>query len=470
MALRPQTFREWAVIVIGSILVVVVLGYLYIVDPGMKKIEKDKKNIRNLEKALIDANELKQKRLELELKYRTLVNQYSNHLDTISDIKIPLNLNDLLTKEFFTIDQLYGSNIKRTRIGDPKTNDMFSVFSYGLSQVDCDWKSLNMLLFLVENAGQLVGFDNITIKGDEKVPQIVRANISQMNVQSYVFQDKGSKPWQMPDYVSATEELPRNIFQIPEAVQKKPPDNRQGPDTPIGPKDQLPPWARHIQLTGLISFGSPHAIFMDKAKRKSFRTDIGGVISNAQPESTLTSIDFMNETVTVAAGPNTYTLPLRIYRESMTMEDTSFSFGKGTPVSSVPGSVGTMTEGDTNAPPVVAQEETVVPKTYEKELGSYAECSVKLGVFLIKVDKYVQRRNRLDTDYGLMIYRTQKLSPGEKGGLTGRDVIVEIDGKKITDTANFTYAMNEAYRNNKYAIPVTVKRKNELKQITINME
>jgi len=102
--------------------------------------------------------------------------------------------------------------------------------------------------------------------------------------------------------------------------------------------------------------------------------------------------------------------------------------------------------------------------------GSYGESSVKLGVFLIKVEAAVQRRYRLDTDYGMLVYRVKKLSPASKAGIMARDVIIGIGGKKVDNPKTFTFAINEAYKSDKNAISITVKRRKELKELMVEME
>jgi len=102
--------------------------------------------------------------------------------------------------------------------------------------------------------------------------------------------------------------------------------------------------------------------------------------------------------------------------------------------------------------------------------GSYGENSVKLGVFLIKVDADVQRRYRLDTDYGMLVYRVRKLSPAANAGLSAQDVIIDINGKKVDNPKTFTFAINEACKSNKKDISMTVKRMNEIKEVSVNME
>lgn len=466
MALRPQSMREWAVIIIGSSLVAIVIVWLYVIDPWMAILDKNAEEIDKSKRTLASAEEHLKKSVELEREYRGLIKQYSNHLQNIRDVRMPDNLKDVLRREFYNIDQRYQSSTRRTVIRDPETNEMYTLLPYGLSGVECDWPSLNMLLYLIEDAGQLVGFENMTIDGynpDRKNPADIKTKISQMSVKSYMF-DKGSINWTIPDYTKAADNLKRNIFMLPDSIIPTRPDTT--PEPGILPPGELPPWSRHITLTALVNIGRPHAVFNNKSKRKSYRVDIGGTISNASPESILASIDFKREEAVVQAGGREYVIPLRVYKEALTDDRKQLSFATSTPeaASAIP-------EPEPAGEEVaVTTEKTEVPQKYNKELGSYAECSVKLGVFLIKVDTYVQRRNRLDTDYGMMVYRTQKLSPAVKGGIKPRDVIVEIDGKKIDSTSTFTYAMNEAYKNNKSAISMTVKRQKELTQVTVNME
>ena len=94
MALRPQSMREWAVIIIGSMLVVGVIVWLYLVDPWMIKLEKNNDSIKKYKETLTDAREKLNKRVVLENEFNVLSKQYSNHLQNISNVRMPDNLKD----------------------------------------------------------------------------------------------------------------------------------------------------------------------------------------------------------------------------------------------------------------------------------------------------------------------------------------------------------------------------------------
>ena len=110
-----------------------------------------------------------------------------------------------------------------------------------------------------------------------------------------------------------------------------------------------------------------------------------------------------------------------------------------------------------------------MPKTYDKTIGSFTKCQHKIGAILSKVDIYTKRKYRLGTDYGLIILRMQKGGPIMKAGAQRRDVIINVNGKRVDTRESFTFALNEAYENNK-TVTMAVKRKNENKFLTVNLK
>ena len=176
---KNLSVREWAVIIAGGAVVVILIFWLYVIDPGVAKLAKDKREIFNYKQNLNEAIACRDKSQRLELEFKILDGKYSNQLSKIGNIKIPDNIEDLLTYEFDKIDQKYGSKIMSTRFTPLETNDIYNLLKYNLDNVQCDWKSLIAALYLTENSGQLVGFENIKISADARVPGNVKtkANI-----------------------------------------------------------------------------------------------------------------------------------------------------------------------------------------------------------------------------------------------------------------------------------------------------
>jgi hypothetical protein len=342
------------------------------------------------------------------------------------------------------------------------------LFKYGLSDVQCDWKSLNAALYLIENSGQLVGFDTLSISADAKDRRNVKTKV-RMNVESFIFPDRGTKQWEMPDYSSVETDLGRNIFQMPESMI---PPAKGRPGLKPG---QLPSFTRNIILTGIVKFGGKlYAIFKDKAKRKECRITTGGMISNTT--ATVTLIDRANETVDIEYNGETFKLPLRKYREEMftTKKPLTLLTGlrRSKPEDAISSSgnqpVDTYDDQGTNEPTVVT-EKTVVPDDYKKTVGSYSECSSKIRAFTEKVNKYNKRRFRLSSDYGMIITRVNRVSPLMKAGLQRRDVIISIGGKRVDSNTTFTYALNKACEESK-SVSMTVMRGKKVKKVIVNLE
>jgi serine protease Do len=65
-----------------------------------------------------------------------------------------------------------------------------------------------------------------------------------------------------------------------------------------------------------------------------------------------------------------------------------------------------------------------------------------LGLGLYTVDQVAVRQLRLAVDSGALVIQIGDGSPAAKAGLQKYDVIVSIDGQKVTDVPSFTYALN----------------------------
>jgi serine protease Do len=66
-----------------------------------------------------------------------------------------------------------------------------------------------------------------------------------------------------------------------------------------------------------------------------------------------------------------------------------------------------------------------------------------LGVGLYTVDQTAIRQLRLSVDSGALVLQIGDGSPAAKAGLQKYDVIVSINGQKVTDVASFTHALNQ---------------------------
>jgi len=469
MNFKNLSSREWITIIAGGVVVVGFLLWFFVIDSGQKKLDLDRRYVAKYKKTLQEAKVKLRRKKVLEIEYDDLIENFSNQLKKIGDMQMPENIDDQLRIEFSNVDRIYGSSIGRANFRKIETNGVYNLFKYGLSDVQCDWKSLNAALYLIENSGQLVGFGTLSINADPKDRRNVKTKV-RMNVESFIFPNRGTKPWKMPDYSLVENDLGRNIFQIPESMIP-PPRGRPG----LKP-GQLPPFTRNITLSGIVKFGGKlYAIFKNKAKKKECRIGINGIISNTVPPATVIEISRKDEFVNIDYNGETFKLPLRKYREQM------FSVAKPLTLltgfrRSQPGNAsaptGNLPIDDDFIPtntPVVVTEKTIVPDDYKKTLGSYSECSSKIRAWTEKVNKYNKRRFRLNSDYGMIITRVNRVSPLMKAGLQRRDVIISVGGIRVDSNTTFTYAMNKACENDK-SFPMTVMRGKKLKKVTVNLE
>jgi len=202
MNLKNLSSREWITIIAGGVIVVGFLLWFFVIDAGQKKLDTDHRYVAEYKKALRESKvNLRRKRV-LEIEYKNLIESFSNRLDKIGDMKIPDNIDDQLRIEFSNVDRTYGSTIGRANFRKIETNGVYNLFKYGLSDVQCDWKSLNAALYLIEkslnaalylieNSGQLVGFDTLSISADTRDRRNVKTKV-RMNVESFIFPDRGT--------------------------------------------------------------------------------------------------------------------------------------------------------------------------------------------------------------------------------------------------------------------------------------
>jgi len=471
MNLKNLSSRELITIIIGAVVVVGFLLWFFVIDAGQKKLDWDRRYVAEFKKTLHDAKTNLRRKKVLNIEFDDLIANFSNQLEKIGDMEIPDDIDDKLAIEFDEMDRIYGSSIGRTSFKPMETNGVYKLLKYGLSDVQCDWKSLNAALYLIENAGQLVGFGNLYINADPKDRRNVKTKV-RMNIESFIFPNRGTRPWKMPDYASVESGLGKNIFQIPESMI---PQSTAKGKTGLKP-GQPPPFMRTTTLTGIVKFrGKLFAIFKNKLKKKEYRIGINGIISNTIPAVTVIAIDRTNESVDVEFNGETFKLPLRKYREQMFTSRKPLNLLSGlrrsqpedADSSSEPESY-IDDEQETNAPAIIT-EKTEVPDDYKKTVGSYTECISKIRAWTEKVNKYNKRRFRLNSDYGMIITRLNRVSPLLKAGLQRRDVIISIGGMKVDSNATFTYAMNKACEYGK-TFPMTVMRGKNVKKVTVNLE
>ena len=484
--MRALTTREWMTVGIGGALVVIVLVWTQLISPGTDKLESNSKRLADLNKNIATADKKISQGANLAKDYKNLTERYSNALETITAQKMPDNMARTLREEFAKLDGKYGSSITSTAVKQPQTNDMYSDFSYNLKDVKCDWKSLNAALGLIESAGQLVGFDAMKIKSNLKDPSNPQAVVD-MSVRSFVFndsQDQDLPNWSAPDYDKLTSDLKGDIFALPAEVAAA--VNKKGGPKPVNlssdGKEELPPWTKHIQFNGISRFGDKNfAMFYNKSNRSTFTVAEGEKIGDT--EATVVYIDAASQKVVFEQDGENKTLKLRTYGDISEFLNRPFSFQYDLEVQNVQTNAAENVEAtaakdqeevkeEEKKTPTIAvnTEDTEVPEEYEKSLGSTSQCMMNSGMYVIKVDAIMQKRNkRLKANYGMLITNTQKLGPGELAGLESNDVLLEIGGLKVDSVATYTYAMNKAYSSGK-TIPMKYMRGDEIFETNVTLK
>lgn len=484
--MRALTNREWMTVGIGGALVVIVLVWSQLISPGMEKLESNSKRLADLNKSVGLADKKISQGDALKKDYKNLTERYSNALETITAQKMPDNLARTLREEFAKLDSRYGSSITSTAVKQPQTNDMYSDFSYNLKDVRCDWKSLNAALGLIESAGQLVGFDAMKIKSNLKDPMNPQAVVD-MSVRSFVFndsQDQDLPQWAPPDYDTLTADLKGDIFALPSEVAAA--VGRKGPQRMTASndnKEELPSWTKHIQFNGISTLGTKNfAMFYNRSTRSTFAVAEDEKIGDT--EARVTYIDAAAQKVTFEENGETHTIKLRTYGDISEFLNRPFSFQydlempggetNTTAVASedaeVKGKDKAEEKEERSSGITVNTEDTVVPEEYEKSLGSTSQCMMNSGMYVIKVDAIMQKRNkRLKASYGMLVTNTQKLGPGELAGLETNDVLLEIGGLKVDSVATYTYAMNKSYEAGK-TIPMKYMRGDEVFETNVTLK
>jgi len=458
MGLKPQTTREWVIVILGGVAAVTVLLYGFVIAPGQELLASNETGIQRYRKQIDEDQGKVQRQQELRAGLLALRTRYSNYVSKISDIVIPRDIDDQLRIEFARVDKQFGSDIRQTQFSPMKTNEIHKTLDFTLNNVLCNWRSLHAALQAIETAGHLVGFEQMRVSfADEKKTNVnVRAYI---DVKSFIFPERGIQPWRPPNYAQMMQGLGRDIFGWPEGMV---PTTPVAP-TPVLPPGEKPPWAKTLKLTAIVKFpGRPHAVIRGLTDRKEYRYPIGALVSNSMGIPVIVvSIDPTNETVTLRANDQPVELALRDYRISMfaPFEKRFSLFGES---SALP------TFDEAEVVPSNVIEQVTIPETYEKPLGGYAEAQMKTGVIVLPIDQYVQRRYRLETDHGLLVYNLQKLGIAEKGGLLKRDIITSVANKRVDSRESFTFVLNDAYKAEMETIPVTVLRGGQ--EMTINLK
>ncbi len=98
-----------------------------------------------------------------------------------------------------------------------------------------------------------------------------------------------------------------------------------------------------------------------------------------------------------------------------------------------------------------------------------------LGVRYVQINKAIAEENKLDVDYGALIIHGQKRtdlavipgSPADKAGLVENDIILEVDGKKIT--ADYPLSRAIAQHNPGDEITLKILHKGEEKEVKVKL-
>ncbi len=457
MNLRPQTMREWLVLVGGGVLAVALLLWFFVITPGGDMLERNREINARYRKRLEEARARVQRYNELQSRNRDLSAQYTNYMNRIGDLIMPDNIGDRLLLEFEKIDRFYGSNVRQADVRPITTNRLHRILLYRLNDVLCSWDSLHAVLQLIESSGQLVGFEALRINiADESDKRNVKVKLF-TDIKSYIFPEKGRRPWRAPEYQLADVRATRDIFSWPDQLIP-PPQAPPGSKLPEGVK---PAWANLLQLTGIARFmGQPYAILRQRTDRKEYRYVIGSTLSNA-PNVSIVGIDLDKETVTFNDGNDDFIMELREQRKLLYSTNT---------FASLLGAKKSVADEEEKPQEAIPAARTQVPSTYDRPLGSYSDVQTKMGAIVLNVDQYVQRRYRLNTDFGMMVYKLQKTGASDKAGVLNRDIIVAVGDKRVDSKEAFTYALNQAYTESRTEIPVTVMRNDKLVKLTLQLK
>lgn len=90
-----------------------------------------------------------------------------------------------------------------------------------------------------------------------------------------------------------------------------------------------------------------------------------------------------------------------------------------------------------------------------------------VGIRYIPIDRRVAALNDLPVDYGVFIIEVTKAGPAEKAGLKRNDIILEFDGKKITQDENLARLIAEKNIGDKVGLKVLRSGKESTVEVTL---
>ena len=115
---------------------------------------------------------------------------------------------------------------------------------------------------------------------------------------------------------------------------------------------------------------------------------------------------------------------------------------------------------------IEAQKKAEADKKLEEQ-GNVAKKRKKLGINVQDVTPEIANFLGLKNEDGVVISAVNPGEPAEKGGLKSRDVILELNGKKIKDVKSMLKAMTDSSIKNK--ADVKVWRDKKIKTFTVNL-
>ncbi|MCX7002057.1 MAG: hypothetical protein NTV22_02145 [bacterium] len=154
MGLKPQTTREWVIVILGGVAAVTVLLYGFVISPGQELLARNETGIQRYRKQIDDAQGKVQRQQELRAGLLALRTRYSNYVSKINDIVIPHDIDDQLRMEFARVDKQFGSDIRQTKFGSIQTNEIHKTLKFTLNNVLCNWRSLHAALLVCGRATQ----------------------------------------------------------------------------------------------------------------------------------------------------------------------------------------------------------------------------------------------------------------------------------------------------------------------------
>lgn len=101
-------------------------------------------------------------------------------------------------------------------------------------------------------------------------------------------------------------------------------------------------------------------------------------------------------------------------------------------------------------------------KTIVAELQKYGKVdrSFKTGLSVQNIDPFLARYLNLPATYGVIVTQIEKKSAGEKAGIKVGDVIIEVNGKKVTKDEDIIAVIQEKFLKSGDRIELTILRGN----------